>query len=183
MKWNRWLGIILVALSATGLVISLWPVPVHSSQVIFTSSEGVTGTLLVTHPDQIHVGEKTEVSLEILVDKMQNALDPITFLTKLELDSIAVTPKGEGKVSVDPSKPVTLIWQIIPYKPGVYSGTLWLFIEQGDVQRDLILAKPVELTAKTFFGFSFRTIRMVSIVGLIVGFVYLFIKILKKQPG
>lgn len=172
-----------MVLSATGLVISIWPVPVHSDQVAFTSSEGVTGTLLVTQPDQIHVGEKSEVSLEILVDHMQNALDPLTFLTKLELDSIAVTPKGEGKVSIDPSKPVKLNWQIIPYKSGVYSGTLWLFVEQGGVQKDLILAKPVELKAKTLFGFSIRTVRTASIVGLIVGFVYLFIKILKMQPG
>jgi hypothetical protein len=179
MKRNFWSGIVLVLVSATSLLISFWPVSMHTDKIIFSSSDGITGTLLVSQPDQVPVGDKFTISLKISVDQ-KSVDDQLTLISKLEMDNLKVTPYGEGKVSINTSNPVVLNWQIQPTIASAFSGTLWLFFETANGTRDLILAKPVELKTTTLFGLSLRTIRMVSIIGLIVGFVYLFIKKFKK---
>ena len=180
MRWNRWFGIGLAVLSAACLVISIWPISHHTDQVRFTSSEGIAGTLLVTLPDQMHVGDKSSISLNISMDQDPIINKQLTFLSKLEMDNLSVAPNGEGRVSIDPSKSFTLQWQIEPQKTGASSGTLWLFMETATGERDLILAKPVELKAKTLIGFSFRMAKYASIAGLIAGIAIYLVKIKNK---
>lgn len=180
MRWNRWFGIGLAVLSAVCLVISIWPISQHSDQVAFSSSEGITGTLVVTLPDQMHVGDKSSISLNISMDQDLTKNKQLTFLSKLEMGELRVAPNGEGRVSIDPGKPFTLQWQLEPYNAGSSSGTLWLFMETAAGERDLILAKPVELKAKTLMGFSFSMARSVSIAGLIAGIGIFLVKIKKK---
>jgi len=108
--------------------------------------------------------------------------EQITFLSKLEIGNLKVAPTGEGRVSIDPGKPFTLQWQLEPHKAGAYSGILWLFMETASGERDLILAKPVELKAITLIGFSFQTARAISIVGLIVSIALFLVKIKEKRP-
>ncbi len=181
MRWNRWFGIGLAVLSAACLVISIWPISHHTDQVRFTSSEGIAGTLLVTLPDQMHVGDKSSINLNISMDQDPIKIKQLVFLSKLEMDNLSVAPNGEGRVSIDPGKPFTLQWQLEPYKAGVYSGTLWLFLETSAGERDLILARPVELDANKLLGSSFQTARVTSILGLIVGIAIYLIKIKTKR--
>lgn len=180
MKWYRWLGTVLAVISAICLVISIWPFSEHSDKVSFSSSGGIYGTLQISQPDKVKMGNATTVSLLINVDPNINEVNPLTFFSKLELDSLTVTPRGEGQVSVDPSKPVKLKWQLIPYKAGVYSGTLWLFVKRGEVERDLILARPVELSVKTLFGLSYPMVKMISIITLVFASLLLIPKFRKK---
>jgi hypothetical protein len=168
MRWNHWFGIVVAVLSTAGLVFSIWPETRNSEKISFSSPEGVTGNLQLTQSEQIRVGEKNYIQLEITMNDAQNINSKLTFFSKLEMGNLVVTPKGEGKVSIDPSKNVGLNWQLAPYEAGKYSGTLWLFLESANGTRNLILAKPIELEAKTLLGFSFRTARSISIIGLII---------------
>ncbi|MBA4385357.1 MAG: hypothetical protein C0410_11525 [Anaerolinea sp.] len=181
MKWNRWLGIALVVLSAICLVISIWPASKMSDQIAFSDSEGIAGTLVISQPKRINVGDKSEINLHVIIEHNQNGISPLIFLSKLEINNLTVTPKGEGKVTIDPTKPVMLNWQITPYKSGVHSGTLWLFIDNASGQRNLILARPTELTAKTLFGLSYPVARMTSIIILIIGVVLFLFNNQKKN--
>jgi hypothetical protein len=152
-----------------------------SDQVEFTSVEGITGTLVVTQPDHIQVGDTYDISLKFAVDQELNKLNQLTLLSRFEMANLKVVPNGEAKVSIDPSKSVVLNWQLTPYQAGAFSGTMWLFIEIAEGERDLILAKPIELQAKTLFGFSYQSARTVSIVGLIVGIGFCLVFINKKR--
>ena len=174
MKWYRWVGIVLAAISAVCLIISSWPVTKHSNQVTFTNSEGIAGTLHITQPSQMNVGGKSEISLQVIINQNQNEISSLIILSKLEMDNITVTPKGEGKVTIDPTKPLMLNWQITPFKSGVHSGTLWLFMLDDDGEKNLVLARPIELTTKTLFGLSLQIVKMLSIIGLLFGLILLF---------
>lgn len=180
MRWNRWFGIGLAVVSVVFLLISIWPISQHSDQVAFSSSEGITGTLQVTLPDRMHVGDKSDLRLNISLNQDPITNKRLTFLSKLEMGDLNVSPNGEGRVSIDPGKPFSLQWQIEPYKPGVFSGTLWLFLETAAGERDLILAKPIELKAVNLIGSSFHRVRAVSIAGLITGIFISLLKIKKK---
>lgn len=182
MRWNRWFGIGLAVVSAACLFISIWPISHHSDQVAFSSTEGITGTLQVTLPDQIHIGDHSDLRLNISLNQDPLSNKRLTFLSKLEMGDLNVSPSGEGRVSIDPGKPFSLQWQIAPYKPGVFSGTLWLFLETAAGERDLILAKPIELKAVTLIGSSYQRVKAVSIAGLIAGLALYLVKIKKKLP-
>lgn len=182
MKWYRWFGIGLAAISAVCLVISIWPISQHTDQVAFSSSEGIAGTLVVTLPNKMHVGDNSNIRLNISMDQDTIKNKQLTFLSKLEIGSLRVAPTGEGRVSIDPTKPFTFQWQLEPPSAGASSGTLWLFMETTAGERDLILAKPVELKAKTLIGLSFPMARFASIVGLIVGIAIYLVKIKNKLP-
>ncbi len=84
---------------------------------------------------------------------------------------------------VDPKKPVMLIWNVISHETGIYSGTLWLFAESTQGEKELILAKPMELKANTFLGFSYQSARLICIIGLIVGVILIFFPLINiKKP-
>lgn len=174
------MGIALVGISAILLVISLWPEPEKMNQISFTSLEGISGTLLLTQPVQIHTSETTEISLEITMDQNDGKDNPLVFLSKLEMDHVEITPKGEGIVTVDPNKPVVLNWQLTEYKARSLTGTLWLFLESSNGDKELILARPIELEANNLFGISYQLMRTISIITLLIALV-LFLPIFNKK--
>ena len=181
MKWNRWFGIVLGVISATCLIFSFWPLSVHTDQISFSNPDGIAGTLYLTQHTKIHVGDKAEISLRIVIDQGLNKNILINCLSKLEMGYLEVNPKGEGNVFIDLNKSVVFNWQLSPYKAGSYSGTMWLFLKSTGGDRDLILARPIEMTANTLFGLSYKAIRTISIIGLTMGIILIIPIVIKKK--
>lgn len=183
MRWNKKTGILLVVLAAVGLVITKWPLSVQTAQIPFSSTDELEGTISLSYSDHLKIGDKSEVSLNITFDQSKNVKPSIILYSKLELNNLEVSPFGEGKVTVDPSKPLVLKWDVLPWKSGAYSGTLWLFSESTEGDKQLILARPINLVAKTFIGLSYHSVRISCIFGLIAGlFLFFFPLINIKKP-
>lgn len=180
MKWYGWLGFFLTGIGTLGLAVTTLPASGHLDQISFSSQSGITGTLQVTQTDKVRLGDKTEIRLQIKIDQTQNSANLITFQSKLELDNMEVKPRGMGTILVDPTKPVELGWRINPHQAGETSGTLWLFVNT-DGDKELILARPIQLTSKTILGFSSTPIKVFSCISLISGIVIILSSLNKTR--
>ncbi len=181
MKWNHVIGIIFCSLAIIILIVSIWPISSFSSHIDFSLPDDLSGKLEFIQPRQMRVGDEAEISLKVVFNQDHADSVPLTLFSKLELDNLEVTPREEGKVTVDPSKPVVYIWKVIPHNAGTYNGTLWLFAESNTGDRDLILARPIELVAKSLFGVSYQMARIIGFIGLITAFFIIFFPIIWQK--
>lgn len=177
MKWNRTAGLLLVFFSVIVLGISKWPASVQTEEIPFSVSGDMAGMLIVSQPVQSRVGEKAELSLSVEINQNENTTQELVFMSELELNNIEVAPKGEGKVRIDPSKPLKLRWNILPGNSGSFSGTLWLFYETKNGEKQLILARPITLEARTILGFSIQSVWMICIFCFIVSLFLFFLPV------
>jgi hypothetical protein len=166
---------VLAGLSVICLVVAIWPVPEVTSQISFTSLEGISGTLKLTQPGQMHTRETFEICLEIVTDQINESDNPLVFLSKLEMDHVEIVPKGEGKVSVDSSKPVILNWQINTNNAASLTGTLWLFLESTAEDKELILARPIKIKASNLFQIPYPVIRIISFIILTIDLLFFLV--------
>jgi len=174
MKWNRIPGAILLLLALVGLIVSIWPVSDQSTEIPFSIPDGLSGTLQLTQSNQMHLGENAIFRLKVAFKQDQSERQQIILISKLELDNLDVTPRGEGKVLIDPSKPVVLNWEATAHNAGTYNGTLWLFTESVEGERTLVLARPINLEATALLGFSYQSARIICFMILITGVFLLF---------
>jgi hypothetical protein len=181
VKWNRITGIILLLMALVCLLISIWPVADHTIQIPFSISDEIAGKLELSNPDQMRVGDKTDIILRIVLDQDSQENQKLTLISKLELYNLEVTPRGEGKVTIDRSIPLVLKWKITPRTSGIFSGTLWLFAESNTGDRNLILARPIQLVAKTIFGVSYQMARIIGFIGLITAIFLIFFPIIRQK--
>ncbi len=182
MRWTRIVGNILLVLAALGLFFSLWPASIQTTKIPFMTPDGLAGTLSLSQASQLHVGDNTEIKLNIVIDQKTTANNELSFISKLELNNLEVNPKGEGKVTVDPTKPVVLIWDVTSPKTGSFSGTLWLFIESTKGEKELILARPLKFVVNNFIGFSYQSARVFCIISMIAGLFLIFFPMINTKP-
>lgn len=182
MKWYGWLGLFFIGISTYVIVVSILPVPVQLDQISFSSQSGMTGTLQLTQRNQIRLGDTTEIRLQISVDQALNTSTPIVIYSKLELDNMSIEPRGVGTTMFDPKNPIELNWQLRPHQGGKASGTLWLFFETEGGTRDMILARTIQITVKSFFGLSYQPFKIVSIACVIFGVAILLTSLKKTRP-
>ncbi|MDP3721340.1 MAG: hypothetical protein Q8R09_02675, partial [Anaerolineaceae bacterium] len=173
--------IIFCSLAIIILIVSIWPISSFSSHIDFSLPDDLSGKLEFIQPSQMRVGDEAEISLKVVFNQDHADSAPLTLFSKLELDNLELTPREEGKVTVDPSKPVVYIWKVIPHNAGTYNGTLWLFAESNTGDRDLILARPIELVAKTLFGVSYQMARIIGFTGLSTAIFLIFFPIIFQK--
>jgi len=181
MKWNIFIGSIFLSLALIGLVVLFWPLTNLSTVLVFSIPDDLSGTLELTQANRVLLGEETEIGLKVSFDTDQQGSQLLNLFSKLEMDNLEVSPRGEGVVTVDPAKPVVFKWTITPFNAGTASGTLWLFSESVSGEKELILARPIRIETKTFLGFSSLSARIISLVLLVIGmFIIFYPKIIRK---
>lgn len=167
--------------SLTVLIFSIWPVSQKTEQISFSIPDGYKGMLELTQSDQIHLGDQTTIFLKIKIDASTVEVNQVLLVSQLEMEGVSVTPRGVGRVMIDPTKPVELQWRVNSKSGGIFSGTLWLFDENSEKEKELILARPIEIESNAFLGFSFKTARLISIFGLLFG-IFLYLVKFNRNP-
>jgi len=127
------------------------------------------------------LGDEASIDLRIEVvprDSLNPSTEKIILLNRLELNSLDITPRGEGRVLLEPDSIAVLEWKIRAFEAGTYKGTLWLFEINEAGEQSLLLARPLTLEVRDFLGLRISIVRWM--LGLIlISSLLLFIRNLK----
>lgn len=174
MRWTQTLGAVLAGLALVGFIFVSTPAPKVTYTIPFSIDNVSQGTMLLTVPVWLKVGDTTEVSLQISFtpDEMYEVeVQQLDLISQLEIGFLELSPKGQGHFSVSKGNTIVLKWQIKPQVEADFSGTVWLFQQQPDQDTQLILGKGIEFPARKFLGFSYKTARIISLCGVVVGII------------
>jgi hypothetical protein len=169
MKPRLWIGIVLIGLAVAGILVSSLPTGAQKVIIPISIDPEMSGMIELTVPVKTRVGDSSSVRMviEITDGASDSALEMVSHF---EIGGVGVMPMGEIRTMVGPLVPTVFVWMLAPKEERVYKGTLWLFIGQN---RQLILAREVTLAADKVFGFAPIVIRIASIIGLLLGVVFL----------
>lgn len=98
---------------------------------------------------------------------------------RFDLAGMQVSPPDLVSQTLSPGQTVRFYWSIRPDEPGVYRGTVWLYLRfadkvSGEESQQAVSAQIVEIEAMNFFGIPANMVRVAggfgSVVGAVVGF-------------
>ena len=101
---------------------------------------------------------------------------------RLDLAGVPVEPQGVVSQPMLRGQPLTFYWSIRPQDIGILRGTLWIFLvmvpkDGGTVQRQPLLALPVNIEAISVLGLPANVARWGGVVGaslsVVLGFPFL----------
>ncbi len=156
--------------------------------------------LTVDRPEAIWVGESDRIQLALEVDEQgritptveqaghELSLEPIevpdlydthnlVLEARLDMAGIEVQPDDSISETMQRGKTVRLFWSLSPASPGVYRGTLWIYLnlvpkDGGSVERQTLLALPIDVEGRSsLLGLPVRAARWTGVVGSVFGFV------------
>jgi hypothetical protein len=165
------------------------------------------GILKLDWPVSLRIGEKSVLTLAVNA-KHEQEQDPessidsqefenpgevqaeenqsanIVSVARLEIEGMDAFP-GEKRSPIVPGQQQTFQWEIRPDKAGAYRGKVWLHLEfvpkqGGEVQRVLVLARPIEINVIPVKGMSLTAARWVG-AACLVGSIILIALLLSSQ--
>jgi len=98
---------------------------------------------------------------------------------RMDMAGMQISPADLTSQTLSPGQSVMFFWSIRPDDPGVYRGTVWLYLRfvdkfSGEESRKAVSAQTVEIEAVNLLGIPARVIRVAgglgSLVGTIIGF-------------
>lgn len=98
---------------------------------------------------------------------------------RFDAAGMQVSPPDLTSQTLSPGQRVRFFWSIRPDEPGIYRGTVWLYLRfvdkvSGEESRKAVSAQMVEIEAVNLFGIPARVVRVVggvgSVIGAVVGF-------------
>ena len=170
MKWFRYVGAALFLLSMFGLILISWPVAETQAEIPLVIEDAIQGKIVLTLPEYLRAGETQEVSLRIEYDPLNNEEDPtaqLKLINRLEIGSLAVTPKGEGYTLLNPDSVAVFVWKVRNDYAGSNSGLVWLFKGSADGERFLILGRKIEMLTRNILGMTYPFARGLCIGGMV----------------
>lgn len=171
-------------------------------------------------PEKIRVGDSERITLIIQVDQdgkitptvssEEHTLDlePVfipdiyedhylNLEARIDIAGMEVLPQGIVSTAIIKGKDVKFAWSLSPRQVGKFSGTVWLYLniipkEAGHNQKELLMAKPIDIQGVTVFGMPANVARLSGAFGTGISFLlglpffesilsWLFGKI-KKRP-
>lgn len=182
MKWIRFIATALILGSLAGLVWISFPVSQIIFEVPLLREQNEQGSLVLHQPEFIRLGDEASITLRVefmpQVSTFSSA-EKIILLNRLEINSLEVTPRGEGRVLLDEDSTAVLEWKVQAFAAGTYKGTLWLFETNEAEEHSLLLARPLTIEVRDFWGLKIPIARWMLGLILIFGLL-LFIKVSKK---
>lgn len=129
-------------------------------------------------PDRVWAGDESLISVRVEFDESLPITDNTLLVGKYEASIEDVNPRGEVRLTLKSSQPVTFKWQIRPVYQMDYPGTLWLWIE-GDSGKELLLARDFTISSCFLMGTQILFLRigtgLIGLAGLMI-LVYSYIK-------
>jgi hypothetical protein len=177
-KISRWLLLFLLGWAVVIWVWVLVPQPVETKDFIFpaidspflVSEDGSPfsfreGEIVATlsYPKTIHTSEsgKGELRVSYIRDEFNTDTDASYHLiveSRLDLPLLKVSPESGIEQTFEGTRPLNFQWKIISKDSGKYEGQLWVYIlivnREGEIDRQAMLAAPIELESHNFLGFS-----------------------------
>ena len=109
-------------------------------------------------PAFLWMGESKSVRLAFLVeDQPSSGAKPVTIETQLEMP-VSITDDAVRWEALVPGQQATFSWSVRGETPGLIQGKLWVWVEAG-VDRQALLARPVELEVRSIGGFQPGVVR------------------------
>lgn len=169
--------------SLGGILFTSWPISQVRSEIPFIYDGISQGTLYLTIPEKLLVGDRATISLQVdykpAVSDAPGA-ETIDLINRLEMGSIKHSPKGQGHVSMVSDSTIILKWEIVPIKETSYSGVVWLFQQLSDQSNQLILARQIDLQAISFLGLPYGLARWFCVILFLVSASFLVVGMIKK---
>ena len=153
--------------------------------------------LTLEFPPRMRVGDSDIVRLTLEVDTLGNITPTAQFEgnvvtgqvieipnvydshhviaeARFDVAGMLVAPSDLFSQTLSPGQSVTFLWSIRPSDPGIYRGTIWLYLQfvdklSGEESRKTVSAQIVEIEVVNLFGLSANIARSVGVVGSIVG--------------
>lgn len=150
-------------------------------------------------PQQIKVGESDRIQLILEVDEegfitptamvdgnnleFESVLIPdlyenyyLNVESRLDIVGMDVLPQGVVSTALIKGKNLVFAWSLSPRQAGSFSGTVWLYLnlipKNGDpIQKELLLAKPINIKGVTVFGLPATTARWAGFIGTGASFI------------
>ncbi len=140
--------------------------------------------ILLEIPSKIRVGEQDKIVLKMGLEDsfFQSSFSPplnledgdepyfITVESRLEMNGLSYIPPALVSANIKPGNELTFTWALTPNQKGEYSGMLWLWIIlhpknlNDSAMKNLILAKPIKITATSFLGLPVWVVRGIVII-------------------
>jgi hypothetical protein len=200
------LGLLLLAGSIVFLVWGYWPAhrELRVRPVSGASASAPDGPRAITlfFPPKIRVGEAGVVRLTLDVDALNNFLraaggtgstdfygtHTVIAEARFDLPGMPVQPSELISAPVSQGQTAVFYWTLRPGEPGNFRGTIWLYLTTvdkltGEQSRQTVSAQIVDLEAVKLLGFTTNRVRILGLVGFVIG-LFLFLPILEARvPG
>ena len=152
-------------------------------------------------PDKLQIDEEAQILVEInqIIDNSQNVLlNPdskpeselytryyVNFEGRIEIPGIHVNSPGKISSNLIKDGNINFEWDLKPYFPGVFDGTIWLYVNlipkhsNEATIHQVLLAKPFKIEVFSIFNMSSPWIKAISI--LILSLNTLIVLIMNKS--
>jgi len=110
---------------------------------------------------------------------------------RFDVAGLEVSPPDLISQTLSPGQSLNFYWSVRPQEPGIYRGTVWLYLRfvekvSGEESRRAVSVQPVEIEAVNVLGLPANLVRTAggvgSLVGAVIGFPF-FEDILKFLFG
>lgn len=179
MRRTFFIGILLSIIALVGIVFAYWPMPLQTIAVPFLDGKNQKGTLFLTLPRELRVGDDAEITLQVDYEQ-GSAPENFDLISRLETGDMLVSPRGEGHVLINPQKSTFFSWHVRSFIEGEANATLWLFEQKPDGEPNLILSRKIVLPSVEFLGISYSLVRILAVFLLAIGIGLMTPNILKK---
>jgi hypothetical protein len=153
--------------------------------------------LTLEYPPRIRVGDSEIVRLTLEVDDLGKLTPTAQFEgsvvtgqvieipnvyeshhviaeARIDMAGMLIAPSDLFSQTLSPGQSVTFLWSIRPDEPGVYRGTIWLYLRfvdklSSEESRKTVSAQIVEIEAVNLLGLSANLARSFGVVGSIIG--------------
>ncbi len=93
---------------------------------------------------------------------------------RLDMAGLQVLPQGDISLPMVRGQTVTFLWSLNAPEEGRYKGTLWLYLTLvpklgGVSEQRLLLARPMDIEARSFLGIPVITARWFGLIGAVIG--------------
>lgn len=149
-----------------------WPAVMHVGDgdlVRLTITAAQDGTLTPTAVVGGNVAEGDPIDIPDLYDS-----HTLVATARLDMAGIQVLPQGDISLPMVRGQTVTFLWSLNAPEEGRYKGTLWLYLnllpKSGGVgEQRLLLARQMDIEARSFLGLPVITARWLGLVGAVIG--------------
>ncbi len=162
------------------MLISL-PIPRQTSTIPFTLDDGMSGAVSLIVPETLRQGDWTEIVMDVTFNAAASSDQNVKVKTTLQTTDMEVSPEGEVAAVLPVKGIAPFRWRVRSSSAGEQRATLWCFRQDGDGQT-LILARELELEAKSFLGITFRFARwMLGLAAVLCALVFFRSMFKRKQ--
>lgn len=190
------LAIFLIA--SVVLVAISWPLPRENTQL--TVSAGQVGhdeiiqpalpfdnlMILIDFPKVIRTYEQTQASIKVVPERwtLGDEIEKPGLMveTRLDLAGIQIDPSGIVSQPLTSRDGLSFNWGLETNKPGIYKGTLWIFLVNIDEGKSWpILARAIEIRANEVLPVNPVKLRWVLGMVCLVAIILLAVRIRRNQ--